>query len=465
MSTVSADGLSPNVLVVDGDAAFRAILRGQLAGMGCLVFEAASGAEARIVLGQQEVDVTIVDVVLPDGPGYELCDDMARLAPHGAVIVMASDHSLENAIAALRRGAVDFLLRPFSVDALRTALQALEAWRGDSRPPAVESPGDWRALYAPGFIGQDPRVLHTLHVVQRIADTDCTVLITGESGTGKEIIARALHAASPRAARPFLVVNCAAIPESLFESELFGHVRGAFTGAVTAHQGAFAAAHEGTIFLDEVGELPPFLQPKLLRVLQEKEVTPIGTSQSLAVNVRVVAATNRDLDAMVLAGKFREDLLYRLNGMPVELPPLRARPGDVPELAKHFLERGARLAGVLPKRLSAGVLALMQAHDWPGNVRELENVVDRMSILCAGEVIEESDLPVEMRVGPDLFDTSHLEAPELPAGGIDLRTAVREAEERLIHTALTACDGNRNRAAALLGLNRTTLSEKLKRRG
>jgi len=311
------------------------------------------------------------------------------------------------------------------------------------------------------IVGYDILIRDAIATLERVAPANCTVLITGESGTGKELAVAALHDASPRASAKLVSVNCGAIPENLIESELFGHAKGAFTGAATARDGLIAAAEGGTLFLDEVGELPLAVQVKLLRVLQQKEYTPLGTNKAIKCNVRIVAATNRDLEQEVAAKRFREDLYFRLNVIHVTLPSLRQRRTDIPVLAKYFLEqcpeRTGR-SGVVD--ISPEAMEVLKGYDWPGNIRELENTIDRAVLLAPGSVIQVSDLPTKV------LARSQPAAPPvaLPEGGIDLRAAVEEFETKLIVDALTRTGGNKNRAAQLLRLNRTTLVEMVKRK-
>ncbi len=312
------------------------------------------------------------------------------------------------------------------------------------------------------LIGDHPSMRKVLRVVDRVGPTDSSVLILGESGTGKELVAQALHAASDRAARPLVPINCGAIPAQLLESELFGHVKGAFTGASQSRPGRFELADGGTVFLDEVAEMSPALQVKLLRVLQERCFEPVGSDRSVSVDVRVVAATNRDLEVEIEAGRFREDLYYRLNVVELQLPPLRGRASDVPKLAAFFNERN----GTHRRRAVAGfsdeAMAALVAYGWPGNVRELENVVERLTVFCADELVELEDLPAKI-VRPRM-PKANLPL-DLPDDGVDLRAVLQALEERLILQALQRTAWNKNQAAHLLGLNRTTLVEKLKKRG
>ena len=315
----------------------------------------------------------------------------------------------------------------------------------------------WRAEHAPEIVGEHPSLIAALDTIRRVADTCCSVLITGESGTGKELMARAVHAASLRAGR-FIALNCAAIPESMIESELFGHVRGAFTGAVAARSGKFAAADGGTLFLDEVGELPPAAQAKLLRVVQEGVITPVGSDDEIAVDVRVVAATNRELDEMVKDGDFRTDLYYRLNVIPVHLPPLRERAADIDELAATFLERANRRYGRQVSGLAPRARRALRTQRWPGNIRELGHTVERAVLLKGAGELDLEDLGLgasePQRVGLSLVEA---------ADSLDLRDALSSVEKTLISRALDRTGGNRTEAAALLNINRTTLVEKLRR--
>jgi transcriptional regulator with PAS, ATPase and Fis domain len=313
-----------------------------------------------------------------------------------------------------------------------------------------------------GVIGTSQELLEVYEVVDRVADTTCTVLITGESGTGKELVAKAVHKASARSTGPFVAINCGAIPEALLESELFGHARGAFTGAHAAKTGRIGMADKGTLFLDEVGELPLSLQVKLLRVLQSHEYSPVGDTRTLRADVRVVAATNIDLEKAVAAGTFRQDLYYRLNVIHLQVPPLRRRSSDIPSLVEHFMVSAAQKTGRSPRPLSPAAAQILATYDWPGNVRELENTIERAMLLCASERIEPRDLPVRIRgLGGDGQDSTPV---TLPDAGIDLRAAVESFENDLIRQALDRTGWNKNRAAVLLKLNRTTLVEMLKRK-
>jgi transcriptional regulator with PAS, ATPase and Fis domain len=313
----------------------------------------------------------------------------------------------------------------------------------------------------PYLIGEHPLIQKINQLITKVAATDATVLIMGESGTGKELVARAIHMQSPRADRPFIPVNCGAIPAELLESEMFGHERGAFTGAVGQRAGMFQLATGGSIFLDEVGEMSPLLQVKLLRVLQDREVRPVGADRSFKVDVRVVAASNKDLAAEVEAGRFREDLFYRLQVIPIVMPPLRERRSDIPLLVKHFLEKHNRKRLGPPVRISEQAMVHLWEHDWPGNVRELENLLERLVILSEDGLIDVPHLPPNIR---SLISEKKIPRPTLGEEGLDLNTAVEEFENRLIEEALRRTKGNKQAAARLLGLKRTTLVAKLRRR-
>ncbi len=344
-----------------------------------------------------------------------------------------------------------------------------------SSATVIEFPGNREPLSSPRptlrptsrgkIVGKSPLLVEAMSTIDRVARSSCTVLVTGESGTGKEVVVGALHDASTRSDGPLVVVNCGAIPEALLESELFGHARGAFTGAVAAHKGRVAAAEGGTLFLDEIGELPMALQSKLLRLLQQHEYTPVGDTRTLQCNIRIVAATNRDLEAEVAAGRFREDLYYRLNVIHVHLPALRERRDDVSLLIEHFFQICRDRAGREDlESISPEAMSMLVAYDWPGNIRELENALERAVLLTLGTVITEQDLPARVRQGSKSHKGEATAPTELPAAGIDLRAAVEEFESALVRQALDRTGWNKNRAAQLLGINRTTLVEMVKRK-
>jgi DNA-binding NtrC family response regulator len=456
------------LLIVEDDLALRNSLRRQLR-RSRIVFTAGRCDEARQILnGNQRIDSVLLDLNLPDGEGFDVARYASRLRPRPGVVVMTGDRALDNAVAAVRTGAVDFLLKPFDNDALEKALQKAET---PGSLPAMRAVSEnitltleqWRDQYAPRVIGQHPALLDVFRVLQRVSDTDVSVLITGESGTGKELFAQALHTAGKRQ-NAMVTVNCAAIPDNLLESQLFGHVRGSFTGADQDKIGHFTAADGGTIFLDEIGELPLALQAKILRVLQEKSVTPVGSSTARKVDVRVIAATNRDLEAMSHQGTFRLDLFYRLSVIPIELPSLRDRREDIPVLVRHFIERANRRRRRDVVDISQQALDRLVGYDWPGNIRQLENAIERMVILGDHGEIGVDGLPPELREAPAVVLGSAFE-PVLPPEGLDLTALLARIENSLVLQALERTGWNKNQSARLLQMNRTTLVERLKKRG
>jgi len=450
------------ILVVDGDPTTQSTLLSLLGSLDYDAVPALDGPAAIDRIRRESFDLCMTDVKLP-GPdipqvdGYAVLKEAEQHHPAIPVVMLRADATVSDAVSAVRAGAVNFLPKPFHPanveEILRRILDQSPGAREYRRAPALTGP--------PGpLIGEHPSMRHLMEQVARVADTDVSVLLRGETGTGKEVVARLIHASSRQAGGPFIAVNMAAIPEHLAESELFGHVRGSFTGADANRMGRISSAHQGTIFFDEIGDMPKGLQAKLLRVLQDREVTPVG-GIPVPVDVRVIAATHRNLEEMVADGAFREDLFYRLDVVPLVLPPLRERRSDVPLLAEHFRrEYNARENRAVPP-FSPDVLERMSAHDWPGNVRELENLVERLVIVAGQRAVAVRDLPAHLR-----FETLDLEAGalDLPLGGVDLRLLLAELEDRLIGQALARTGGNRNRAAELLGLNRTTLVEKLRRR-
>jgi two-component system response regulator AtoC len=453
-------GVLQNVLVVDDEASMRHLLTLILADRGYQVRAVASAQAALEELTAREFDVVLTDVRMPGGDGIALTRAIQDRQPGATVIVMSAYGSHDAAIEAMKAGAYDFLPKPFKPDEVVLCLRKAEERERlaqENRRLRAELRG---AVGVDAIVGGSEAVQAVLRQVRKVAPQKTTVLLTGESGTGKELVARALHDLSPRAAAPFVAVNCGAIPGELLESELFGHVKGAFTDAVRAKKGLAAEADGGTLFLDEIGELPLALQVKLLRFLQEEEVRPVGDTRSQKVDVRVVAATARDLSQAVATGQFREDLFWRLNVVAVELPPLRERPGDVAALARHFLQRFAPLRPELPGlRFTPEALEALQGHRWPGNVRELMHAVERAVVLAEGAEIREEDLPEPVRLtvpGGGL--------PTAP-GDLSVKRGARALEERLIREALARTGGNRTRAADLLELSYRALLYKIKEYG
>ncbi len=425
---------------------------------------APDATEALKVIASERVDLVLCDIQMPGINGLELVRQIHELEPDLPCIVMTGYNTPEKSLEALKAGAFWYLEKPFEQERLDVVRQlvekAVEHGRLKSENRHLQHQLRSRHKFD-SFIGKSSSLGRTLALVEKIADTESTVLITGESGTGKELVARALHYNSRRAERPLVTVNCGAIPETLLESELFGHVKGAFTSAVSHREGRFALAHGGTIFLDEIGDMSPNLQVKLLRVLQERTFEQVGSSKTQKVDVRVIAATHQNLHKLIEGGRFREDLFYRLNVLPVEVPPLRERIEDLPLLVHHFLdyarqERGARVQGVTDEAMQR----LMDYH-WPGNVRELENLTERLTILVGEGDIELEDLPAQILAEP----ITQAWAPRVPSTGLDFNAVVGRFESELIEQALAHTHWNKNRAAGLLGLNRTTLIEKIKKRG
>jgi DNA-binding NtrC family response regulator len=449
---------------VDDEELYRRALERILKRVGHNVVTARDAGEALAVVTGQPVDLVLSDIQMPGINGLELVRQIRDAAPDLPCIVVTGYGSAEQSLEALRAGAFWYLEKPFDqghLDVVRQLVeQAMEMGRLRSENRLLQK--QLRSRYRfENIVGSSPALRHVLDVVAKVAETDSTVLITGESGTGKELIARALHYNSPRAERMFVTVNCGAIPEELLESELFGHVRGAFTNAVSHREGRFAVADGGTIFLDEIGDMSPNLQVKLLRVLQDRTFEPVGSSKSMTVDTRVVAATNQDLEQAIRERRFREDLYYRLNVIPIEVPPLRQRPDDIPMLIDHFLQQVRREGSRPLPAIGPEAIDLLCRHDWPGNVRELENLIERLVVLGGERRIEAGDLPPSLRHDA----TPTISVPQLPAAGFSFRDVVDDFETDLILQALEQTHWNKNQAARLLGLNRTTLLEKIKKKG
>ncbi len=438
----------PRILVVDNDRQMVALLRRHLEREGFGVLEAAGGQEAVEILQQEDVDIVLTDLVMDEVGGLEVLAVAQRERPGARVLLMTAFASLETAIEALRHGAYDYLTKPFKLAeatlAIRRALDDRRLRQENERlRAAVERQYGFERL-----LGETQAMQAVLERVRAVAESDAPVLLLGESGTGKEVVAQALHWGSARRAGPFVPVICAAVPESLLESELFGHEKGAFTGADRKRAGLFAAAHGGTLFLDEIGDLQPGIQVKLLRVLQDRAVRPVGSTGEVRVDFRLVSATNRDLAALVREGKFREDLYYRLAVIPVRLPALRERAADIPLLASHFLERAARRLGKRLTRFTPEAAAWMLGHPWPGNVRELENAVERAAVLARGPEVMLADLRSDMDP-----------APPAPS---PLRPSLEDLELQYIRRVLEEARGDKRAAAKVLGVSVRTLQRKVK---
>jgi two-component system NtrC family response regulator len=442
------------ILVVDDEPAQRELLSGFLVKRGFDVVTADDGAEAIARFRREPVDLVLTDQKMPGLSGLELLDAVRAIDPDVAVLLVTAHGTIDAAVSAMKHGAVDYLTKPLDLDEL---LRRVEHAR-DRRRLVCEN-RELRAALAErhrvaGIIAESGAMQEVLSVVQRVAPSDATVLVRGESGTGKELIAQAIHHASPRAGGPLVRVNCAALPESLLESELFGHEKGAFTGATVLRRGRFELAHGGTLFLDEIGDVPLHLQVKLLRVLQEREIDRVGSSHPVAVDVRLIAATHRDLETLVRQGRFRDDLYYRVNVVTVTLPPLRERREDIPRLLEHFLDRYGRRNGKAVRGFTRDAWELLLRYDYPGNVRELENLVERGVVLTRDDVIGAADLPLSMAP-----------AEKSVAADASLPAAVEGLERRLIRDALAETGGVQTKAAEALGISERMLRYKLRKYG
>ena len=449
-----------HLLLVEDEPALRAVVSEQLRARGYTVDEAPSGEAAIAKLSDFAYDALVTDLRLPGVSGSSVIDAAVERYPDIVAIVVTGYGTVKDAVEAIKHGASDFVSKPFQIDELTHALDAaLEQRRLKSENAYLRAQLDERYQLG-GIVGKSPAMKRLIQTLETIAVANSTILISGETGTGKEVVARAIHHNSGRRAQRFVALNCSAIPEALLEAELFGHVRGAFTGAVGNRLGRLEQAHKGTLFLDEVGTMSTALQTKLLRVLQEREFERIGESNTVKVDVRVIAATNSDLKRMVLNGQFRDDLYYRLNVIPVHLPPLRDRKDDVPLLVQHFVDKMRTEKGPSLSVSQEAMRALM-AYEWPGNVRQLENAIERASAFRGGRgQIEVADLPPEVAALPAETATPGI---VLPDGGVDLEALIANIERELIERALERTNSNKNRAAQLLHLKRTTLVEKIKR--
>jgi DNA-binding NtrC family response regulator len=448
-----------DILVVEDKESLRTMLRRTLEPRGYAVEEAADAYEARRRLQSSRFLVVLTDLRLPAGSGFDVLQAAREADAQTPVIVMTAFGTVEEAVRAMKEGAADFLTKPVDTDHLLLLLErAMDRRRLLTNYVLLQE--DYQRRFAlPRLVGEDPAFKETLLAIQRAAASDATVLLLGESGTGKELLSRALHQLSPRAKGPFVAINCAAIPEALLENELFGHEKGAFTGATARKVGKAEMAHRGTLFLDEIGDLPLALQAKILRLVQERQFERVGGVQTLSVDVRVVAATNRDLRRAVAEREFREDLFFRLSVFPVEIPPLRRRRGDILPLAASFLDRYGRELGRKALRLSEAAERALVEHHWPGNVRELQNCLERAAILCDGAEIQPQHLRlVADERGPSLADVLDLRAP---LAEVSARAAAL-AEEEAIRLALADAQGDRAAAAQRLGVSLSTLARRIK---
>jgi two-component system, NtrC family, response regulator AtoC len=443
---------APAVLVADDDPVALDLLAEVLAGEGYRVRAAAGGEECLRLAEAERFDLAIVDLRMPGVDGLGVIRRLASLQPGTPGLILTAFATIDTAVEAIREGACDYLSKPFSMEEIKAVVRRILENQRLARAGAEPRPESHDRDGVQSLVGQSPAMVEVYKLVARVARLDTTVLIQGETGTGKELVARAVHHASPRASGPFVVVDCTAVSEALFESELFGHERGAFTGALSARRGLFETAAGGTCFLDEIGELSPSLQAKLLRVLQDQAIRRVGGNDWIPVSVRIIAATNRDLGRRMAEGGYREDLYYRLNVVRIDLPPLRERPGDIPLLAQHLLDKYARLSGKPIAGFAPDALARLAAHDWPGNVRELENAIERAVALCSSALIMPEDLPARPRPGT-----------ASPLGIPDLRMTLEEVKQWYVNKVLEEVGGNKARAAEILGVDRGTLYRTLRR--
>ena len=451
----------PTLLIVEDEPKMQRLLELNLAEEGFTIHTTPSAEAALDRLRQEKVDLVVTDLRLPGMSGLEFLQAVKRANASLPVVVMTAYGSVETAVDAMKAGASDYVLKPFSMDEIKLIIhKELDVHRLREENRSLREALGHRYEFK-NIIARSPKMQEVLATVERIASTNSTVLLGGESGVGKDLIARAIHQHSRRASGPFVKINSTAIPENLLESELFGYEKGAFTGAVSSKPGKFELADKGTIFLDEIGDVPPATQVKLLRVLQEREFERLGGTKTLKVDVRLVAATNRDLRAALEEGTFREDLYYRLNVVPIDIPPLREHKEDVPYLAEHFVARFAREAAKPVTGITPAAMKLLTDFHWPGNVRELENIIERAVALSTGPVIDVADIQLDTaRRKPPAAEGAGSVAPFLPEG-----TTLEQYEDELIQEALRRSNGNKSQAARLLGLSRNALRYRLSKIG
>ena len=444
------------ILVVDDDSNVCKILKGLLEHAGYAVLTAYDADRALAIIDERTVDLVVTDLKMPGTSGMDLltlCHEKKAAVP---VIVMTAYGTIEAAVASMRKGAYDFITKPFDETELLTVIQKALA-ESRKNQELITAYFDKDQDFSLQFIGRTAAIQKILQTIQKIAPTDVTVLIWGETGVGKELVARQIHMSSHRRDHPFIKVNCAAIPETLLESDLFGHEKGAFTGAVSSKPGRFELAHQGTMFLDEIGDMPLHLQPKLLAVLQDKSFERVGGVKTIKVEIRIVAATNRDLSAAVQVGTFRSDLFYRLNVVPIYIPPIRDRKEDLIPLVHHFVTKFATKYQRTTTHVAPEVMAVFSSYDWPGNIRELENVLERMMVMSEDDILGLDLLPIEMR-GTAL-------TPGPPGLKDKLESISSITEKQMIIDALNKTNQNRTQAAKLLGISRRTLQNKIKEYG
>jgi DNA-binding NtrC family response regulator len=450
---------APGVLIVDDNRISLESLGSSLGRRGFRASLANSFADAVRTMDRESIDIVVADAGIPGGNGFELLHVIRRRWPDVVFIMITAYGTIEGAVEAIKMGAFDYLTKPIDEEELKVCIERAEAQRRIIRENRVLKDALELRYGLQNVVGQDYRMVKLFDVIESVAPSSVTVLLQGASGTGKSMIARVIHQLSDRHNQPFVEVSCGAIPETLLESELFGHVRGAFTGAVANKPGKFKAAHGGTIFLDEISTASPGLQVKLLRVLQMQQFEPVGSNKTETVDVRVILATNIDLESEMKAGRFREDLYYRINVVPIDMPTLAERISDIPLLAKHFIDRFSRDLKRPACDIDEDAMRVLQRYGWPGNVRELENAIERAVVLCRGRAIQVTDLPDKLVA--DAAASPSCDRYE-PAA---LKDALAEPEKRIIQAALRANDWNRQVTAEQLGINRTTLYKKMKRYG
>jgi len=447
------------VLVVDDERSMRDLLAIMLKQAGHDVALAEGGAEAIATLKREPFDLIVTDLRMREVDGLAVLRAAKEHSPQTVVLVITAFASTETAVEAMKLGAYDYITKPFKMDEVKlTIANALERKRLQDENQALKRQLR-RERGFENFVGRNPQMLDIFDTIRKTADSLSTVLITGESGTGKELVARALHEESSRRSGPFVSVNCGAIPETLMESEFFGHLKGAFTGAVASTTGLFSAASGGTLFLDEITEVPQSVQVKLLRAIQEREVRRVGDTRDVKVDVRLIAASNRDVAKAVVEGMLREDLFYRLNVIPIHIPPLRERPEDIPLLVAHFIKKIAAELGKSVRGVTPEALAILEGYHWPGNIRELENVIERALVLGGGETLDTDALPADLRRPRDVQDVP----VEIPESGLDLQATLDQIEQRYIQMALARTGGVQTRAAELLRVSFRQLRYKLQK--
>lgn len=463
-----------HILIIDDDESVRDALKDFLEEKGFKVTTATNGRFGLELLKEDRFDILLVDLMMPGMGGLDVIKETSALHITTPVILVTAYASVQTAVDAMKLGAFDYVTKPFIPDELLLVINRTIDLSRMQRENVLLKKQLKRKYDFEGLTGDSMQMQKVYEIIEKVADTDSTILITGKSGTGKELVAKTIHFNSSRSEKPFVPLNCAAIPRDLLESELFGHEKGAFTGALVTRIGRFELAHEGTLFLDEIGELDPSLQVKLLRVLQEREFERVGGTKTIKVNVRIIAASNRDLEKATRDGKFREDLFYRLNVIPVHIPSLRERTEDISLLIDHFMHKFSRKRKREPLKFSPEAMECLLRYRWPGNVRELENLIERLTILVSENTVNVSDLPEKFRqmAGTETGKGAHMvktsvpsfKDDDIPDSGINLNAVIDNMEKKLILRALEKTGGVKNKAAELLGLNRTTLIEKLKKK-